>query len=70
MTNLLNRLKNTGTIISIASLIVLILTTNGFEIDNERIMVTVKSLCGIGVLLGVLNNSETAGLDNPIKKGE
>lgn len=65
---ILNRLRNTGTIISIVSLILLILTTNGVEIDNERVMTTVKSICSIGVILGILNNSDTNGMDMPFKK--
>lgn len=68
MKNLIIRLKNTGTILSLVSLVVLILSVNGFNIDNERIITTVKALCSIGVLLGVLNNPTTNGIDNPIKE--
>lgn len=67
MSELMKRLKNTGTIISIVSAGVLILTVNGVGVDDNRVMTTVKALCTIGVLLGVLNNPETEGLDNPIK---
>ncbi len=69
---MLNRLKNPGTIVTLVSLVVLILTTNGFEVDSEKIMVTVKALCSIGVILGMLNNPDTPGLDLPFinQKGE
>lgn len=62
---MLKRLKNPGTTITLVSLIVLILTTNGIEVDSERIMTTVKAFCSIGVVLGILNNPDTAGLDLP-----
>lgn len=62
---MLKRLKNPGTIITLVSLVVLILTTNGIEVDSERIMITVKAICSIGVVLGILNNPDTAGLDLP-----
>lgn len=66
MPELIKRLKNPGTIISIASAIVLIATTNGLGVDDNRVMTTVKAICTIGVLLGVLNNPQTPGVDNPL----
>lgn len=51
------KLSNTKTLIAIASLTVLIITQWGIEIPSENIMVTIKSLCSIGVLLGVLNDN-------------
>lgn len=70
MSELVKRLKNPGTIISVVSGVVLILTTNGVGMDNNRVMTTVKAICGIGVLLGVLNNPTTPGVDNPVQKEE
>lgn len=70
MRQIFKRLSNTGTILSIASLIILILTVNGVGIDDSRVMTTVKALCGIGILLGVLNNPTTPGIDNLISKEE
>lgn len=67
MSELIKRLKNKGTLISIVSACVLILTVNGVKVDNERVMTTVNALCGIGILLGVLNNPTTPGMDNPIE---
>lgn len=62
---MLKRLKNPGTLITLVSLIMLILTTNGIGVDSERIMTTVKAICSICVILGILNNPETPGLDLP-----
>lgn len=62
---ILERLKNPGVIIALVSLVVMILTTNGLDVDNTRIMDTVKALCSIGVILGFLNNPTTPGLDLP-----
>lgn len=62
---LLKRLKNPGTLVSLASLIVLLLTTNGVSVDSERVMMTVKTLCSIGIIVGALNNTTTPGLDLP-----
>lgn len=66
MKNLINRLKNTGTIVSLISMIVLLLTTNGIVVDDNRIMVSVKVICSILVLLGVMNNAETPGMYIPL----
>lgn len=59
------RFKNPGTIITLASLVILLLTTNGVTVDNERVMTTVKTVCSILVVLGIMNNTDTAGLDIP-----
>lgn len=63
--DLCNRLKNPGTVVSLVSLIVLILTTNGVEVDNEKIMTTVKCLCSIGMILGIMNDAGTPGITVP-----
>ncbi|MGN2336776.1 hypothetical protein FDC58_16795 [Clostridium botulinum] len=64
-TELIERLKNPGTIITLVSLVILVLTTNGVLVDNERVMTTVQAICSIGVILGVLNNPGTDGVDLP-----
>lgn len=56
MEKFISKLKNTKTVIAIASAVLLILTTNGVEVDNEAIMTTIKAICTIGVLLGIMNN--------------
>ena len=59
------KINNTGSILSIASLAVLILTINGVHVDSQRVMITIKSICSILLVLGVLNNPHTSGLDIP-----
>ena len=59
------KFKNPGTIVSLASLVILILTTNGFNVDNEKVMTTIKALCSIAIYLGAMNNPDTPGLDLP-----
>lgn len=58
---MLKRLKNTGTILAIASSAILIATSFGMKVDNENIMTIVKSVCAIGIALGVLNDPTTPG---------
>ncbi|MCE9675450.1 phage holin [Paraclostridium bifermentans] len=65
---ILNRLKNTGTIVAIASASVMIATNLGFDIDSEKVLYIINTICSVGVALGVLNNPTTSGLDNPMKK--
>lgn len=63
----LKNLNNAGSIIGIASLIVMILTANHVNIDSNRIMDTIKAICSILVILGILNNPSTTGIDIPGK---
>lgn len=65
---ILKRLKNTGTIVAIGSAAVMIATNLGFDIDSEKVLYIINTICSVGVALGVLNNPTTLGLDNPIKK--
>ena len=64
----LKNINNMGSIVAIASLIIVILTANHINIDSDRIMTTVKAVCSILVILGILNNPATTGLDLPGKK--
>lgn len=66
----LTRFKNAGTVLTVASLIILILTTNGVELDNEKLMTTIKGACAILVVLGIMNNPDTSGLDIPALIGK
>lgn len=60
--DILKRLKNTGTIIALTSLIILILAQFGIQVNNDKVMIVVKSLCSIGLILGVLNDPSTKGI--------
>lgn len=61
------KVNNVGSIVAITSLIIVILTANHINVDSNRIMNTVKSICSILVILGILNNPATSGLDLPGK---
>lgn len=65
---ILDRLKNTGTIVAIGSAAVMIATNLGFDIDSEKVLYIINTICSVGVALGVLNNPTTSGLDNPMKR--
>ena len=56
MSDILKKLTNTKTIISIASAVILILTTLGVQVDNEQVMTVIKAICSIGVLIGIMND--------------
>ena len=68
MRKYLNRLKNPATIIGLTGYLLTILSSLGFIIDNYTIMTVVQSICAISVLLGILNNPDTSGIDFPQKK--
>lgn len=65
MKNYLFRLKNPATIIGISGYVLTILTSLGVVIDNDAIMTIVQSICAICVILGIMNNPETSGIDLP-----
>lgn len=67
MKKYLKRLKNPATIMGIVGYILTILSTLGISVDNESIMTVIQSLCAIAILLGILNNPETSGIDLPKK---
>ena len=56
MKSIINRLNNRGTIISLVALIVSLLMQFGFNIDSEKILGIVQTICSILILLGVMNN--------------
>lgn len=68
----INRFKNPSTIIAIASLIALILVRFGFPIDVEWVDGTIKLICCLGVVIGILNSPDTPkinlGIEPPRKE--
>lgn len=50
------RLNNKGTILSLAALVVSLLCQFGLNIDSEKILGIVQTICSIFILLGVLND--------------
>lgn len=56
LSSLLKRLNNKGTILALTSLIVSLLVQFGLDIDSEKVIGIVQTLCSILIILGVLNN--------------
>lgn len=54
--SVLNRLNNKGTIIALASLVVSLLVQFGLNIDSEKVIGIVQTICSILIILGVLND--------------
>ncbi|MCI7206882.1 MAG: phage holin [Clostridium sp.] len=54
--SLVTRLNNKGTIVSLAALIVSLLCQFGLNIDSEKILTIVQTICSILILLGLLND--------------
>ena len=54
--SVLNRLNNKGTIIALASLVVSLLVQFGLDIDSDKIIGIVQTICSILIILGVLND--------------
>lgn len=67
MKEYLKRFKNVGTVISMVSLVGLLLIQFGVTVDMEWLDTTIKLVCAIGVVAGVMNNPETPGVDIPVK---
>lgn len=54
---ILAAVTNTRTLIALTSLVVLLFSTWGIILPEEKIMTTVEIICGIGVILGILNHT-------------
>ena len=54
--SIINRLNNRGTIISLVALVVSLLLQFGIDIDSEKVLGIVQTVCSILILLGVMNN--------------
>ena len=50
------RLNNIGTIIALAALIVSLLCQFGLDINSDKIMGIIDTICSILILLGLLND--------------
>lgn len=64
----MKRFKNVGTVMAIVGLLGLLLNQFGINVDVEWLDTTSKIVCSILVLLGIMNNPETGGVDLPFKK--
>lgn len=54
--SILTRLNNKGTILAIAGLVVSLLVQFGFDINSEKILGIIQTICSILIALGVLND--------------
>ena len=54
--SILKRLNNKGTIVSLAALIVSLVCQFGLEIDSEKVLTIVQTICSILIILGLLND--------------
>ena len=54
--SLVTRLNNKGTIVSLAALIVSLLAQFGLEINSDKIIGIVQTICSILIILGLLND--------------
>lgn len=54
--SLVTRLNNKGTIISLTALIVSLLVQFGLEINSDKIIGIVQTICSILIILGLLND--------------
>lgn len=59
------RIKNPGTVIAIASAVVIILNELGIAVNNESISTIVNNVCYILIALGVMNNPVSDGMYVP-----
>jgi|GEM_PF-1342908 len=66
----LARLKNPGTVTAITGGVIIILINCGIQIDSEAVNNIINAVCGICIILGIMNNPETSGLDLPGKGSE
>lgn len=66
----LARLKNPGVIMAIVGYVIVILLNCGIEVDNAAVTNIANAVCSIMVVLGVMNNSDTDGVDLPTTKSK
>ena len=65
---MIKRLKNPGTVIALVGMVGLLLNQFGVDVDLKWLDTTINLVCSICVLLGVMNNPNTEGIDNPFKE--
>ena len=54
--SILTRLNNKGTILSLSALVVSLFCQFGLNIDSEKVLGIVQTICSILILLGLLND--------------
>ena len=54
--SILKRLNNKGTILSLSALVVSLFCQFGLNIDSDKVLGIVQTICSILILLGLLND--------------
>ena len=65
----LERLKNPASVMAITGFGIIVAQNMGLQFDSNTLNSSVQAICGICVVLGVMNNPDTKGLDLPSVKG-
>lgn len=65
MLDYLKRFKNVGTVIGVVGLLGSLAIQFGIKVDLDWLNNTALTVCNILVVLGIMNNSTTSGLDLP-----
>ena len=68
MKNFIEKLKNPTTVMAIVMLVAAIFMQFGIKVDMGWLKETLTLVCALGVVVGIMNNPETKGMDNPFKK--
>ena len=66
----LGRLKNPASVMAMTGFGIIVAQNMGLQFDSQTINSSVQAICGICVVLGVMNNPDTKGLDLPQLKGQ
>lgn len=62
------RFKNPGTIVALVGAIGVVLQQFGVSVDQVWLNNTITAICAVLVILGIVNDPRTPGLDTPITK--
>ncbi|GKX65847.1 hypothetical protein [Inconstantimicrobium mannanitabidum] len=65
MVEYLKRFQNVGTVVGLVGLVGSLLLQFGIKVDMPWLSETAQIICAILVVLGVMNNPQTTGLDLP-----
>lgn len=60
-----DKLKNPGTIMALVGLALILLNALGVEVDSTKVENVALTICSALVILGIINNPTTGGVDLP-----
>lgn len=67
---MLEKLKNPQVLIALVPLCGMLFMQFGVMVDMDWLNNTLAIICSILILLGILNNPDTEGFDNPLKNNK